>query len=91
MANDIRFIKRDTELMKRGRYLIASPLYITAAFLPFLVFIGLFVFRKSKRLNNELDSAGIKKMQANKVALRRLAVADGFLQKKASRDVDRPR
>ena len=84
--NDIRFIKRETQLKKKGQYLIASPFYIVAAFLPFLVFVGLFIFRKSRRYSTGMDSAAMKTKQANRVALQRLSVAKGFLQKNASRD-----
>ncbi|MEO1263620.1 MAG: BatD family protein [Bacteroidota bacterium] len=85
-ANDIRYIKRDTYLKKKGQYFIVSPIYLGAALLPFLAFIGLFIFRKSKRFSVELDSATLKTKQANKVALQRLSVANDFLQKKASRN-----
>ena len=84
--NDIRFIKRETKLEKKGEFFVGSLPFYIAVGLPLFAFIGLFIFRKSKKYSPVLDSAALKTKQANKVALQRLSTANAHLQNNASRE-----
>ena len=82
ISEDIRFIKQETELTKKGDSFIGSPTFLIFTSLPFLAFIGLFIFKKTESSTDE-DLA--KNKYANKIALQRLATAEGYLSTSSSR------
>ena len=83
--DDIRFIKMETSLEKKGAYFVGSPVFWTLTSLPVLAFLGLFFFKKAKEKNENLDIGFLKRKHANKVAQKHLATAQGHLQAGASR------
>lgn len=76
---DIRFIKTETLLEKKGGAFAGSPLFYGLMGLPVLAFLGLFLFKKIKERGENVDHAALKIKQANKEALRRLATAKNHL------------
>ncbi len=82
IAEDIRFIKQESKLTKKGDLFIGSPVFLIFTSLPFLAFIGLFIFKKTK---SSVDENSIKTKHANKIALQRLTTAKGYLSTSSSR------
>ncbi len=79
-ADDIRYIETQSEkLVPRGKQFFKTGGYYVAMGAPFLGFILLLVFRK--RRARELDDVkGTRRRKANKMALRRLKVANKALK-----------
>ena len=85
ISHDIRFIKRESLLEKKGQYLMDSPVFLIAVGLPLIAFIGLYFFKKAKINSTQLEGSAMRTKQANKMALQRLSVANGYLQNGLSR------
>ena len=79
-ADDIRYIETESEkLVARGEQFFKTSGYFAAVGMPFLGFILFLVFRK--RRARELDDVkGTRRRKANKMARRRLKLADKALK-----------
>lgn len=80
-ATDIRFINtQPLELEKQNRYIAATPLFWLAMAVPAIVAILLALFFR-KQIRESADIALMRNKKANKVARKRLAVAEQHAKK----------
>jgi len=82
LGSDIRFIKSGPlRLNTTGNIFYASPQFYIALVMPFILFIGAFIFRqKNRELRGNIGL--MKSRKANKMARKRLAVAGKLLDAK---------
>lgn len=81
IMGDIKPIKLESTLHKKGHFFINSFSFIIFISFPFLAFIGLILFKKSKIKNqNQLNFK-----QADKIAMQRLATAKTYLLSSSNR------
>lgn len=83
--SDIRFIKSETSLSKKGSAFVGSPIFWSLVGLPVLVFFGAFVFKKIKENKSDVDLDALKIAQASSEAQKRLATAKSHLDAGDSR------
>jgi len=83
--SDIRFIKSETSLDKKGGVFVGSPIFWTLVGLPVLVFFGAFIFKKIKEQKSDVDLDALKIQQASSEAQKRLATAQSHLNAGDSR------
>lgn len=82
VGTDIRFIKSSAgELRAAKETFFGSTAYYTFLTAPLLLF-GAILFARKKHIAERSDVVGFKQRQANKVARKRLSVAQQFLQQK---------
>lgn len=81
IGQDIRFIQASAgPIRKRGQSFAGSIPFASLYLLPFLLFGGLYVFKK-RQDKASLDVAGTKSRKATKVAKKRLSAAEKFMTK----------
>jgi len=81
LGEDIRFIKSESTLRRKGESFVGSAGFYVLSIAPIFSFIGmLFVVRKRERVLG--DVAGTRKRKARKMAQGRLAEAKKFLDQK---------
>lgn len=78
LGSDIRFIKTKAELLPATTF-VGSPLQYGLMAAPFLLFIGAFAFKRNAD-KQSADVLGSKLRKANKMAKKRLAVAEKHLR-----------
>lgn len=80
LDKDILFIQTGkANFREKGENFLGSKLFYSLLFLPFLFFIGLFIL--AKNLNNRnADVIGLKNRKANKMAQKRLKLAESYLK-----------
>lgn len=80
LGSDIHYIKINKEkLNEKGKYLISEPLFYMAYPFSFLLFILLIIWRR-KQIQQNADVAAMKNKKANKVAQKRLQLANNYLK-----------
>ncbi len=84
-SNDIRFIKMETSLKKKGQYFVGSPLFWGLTSFPVLAFVVLLFFKKAQNKNEGQELGLLKSKRANTVAQQRLVNAKAFLESESSR------
>lgn len=76
LGQDIRYIKNsNVTLHKRGCYLFASPMWIIYYIVPLLLFVA-YILLRYKQIKENANIAKIRTKKANKVAVKRLKVAN---------------
>lgn len=83
--NDIRFIKAETSLEKGGHSFVGSPVFWSLIGLPVLAFVGLFIFKKIKERETQVDADALKIKLASSEAQKRLVTAKNYLDAGDSR------
>ena len=82
LGKDIRYIKTDNHtLRKKGATFYGSPLFVTLVVAPFLLLLGLFVYRRKLEEMNS-NASLVKSRKATRVAQKRLSSANKFLTEK---------
>ncbi len=80
LANDVRFIKQgETRYSDKDAHFFGTWTYVAWYIVPFVGFVVLLVALRKHRINNA-DVEGKKHKRANKVALKRMKVANGLLR-----------
>lgn len=80
LANDVRFIKQgETRYSDKDAHFFGTWTYVAWYIVPFVGFAVLLVALRKHRINNA-DVEGKKHKRANKVALKRMKVANGLLR-----------
>lgn len=80
LANDIRYIKTgEITLRKKNNFFFGSPFFYTGIISPFLAFFG-FLFYRKKQAELNKDVVTSKSRKANKIAKKRLILAEQLLQ-----------
>lgn len=80
LGQDIRYIKRgDVATDKRGNYLFASTAYWLWYIIPLLLFIT-YIIIYHKKMQENANIAAMRTKKANKVAVKRLKVANKLLK-----------
>lgn len=80
LANDVRFIKQgETRYSDKDAHFFGTWTYAAWYIVPFIGFVVLLVALRKHRINNA-DVEGKKHKRANKVALKRMKVANGLLR-----------
>jgi len=82
---DIRYIKTATTFSSKGTPFPKTNLFYSLLFLPFLLLGGAFAYKRFLAKNGNIDIALLKSRRAQKVATKRLATANEFLQANKSR------
>jgi len=84
-SDDIRFIKLETTLHKKGQHFVGSSLFWGLSAFPIVAFLGMLLLKQAKNKNKLQDLTLLKRKHANKVAQQRLDAANGFLQSSSAR------
>lgn len=84
LNKDIRYIHKQSPEFEQGEPQMNTAIFYTAAGLPFLLGIFIFLF-SAKRNKLEKDVAGLRNRRANSVAGKRLKLAKTFLAKNDSK------
>ncbi len=80
LANDVRFIKQgETRYSDKDAHFFGTWTYVAWYIVPFVGFAVLLVALRKHRINNA-DVEGKKHKRANKVALKRMKIANGLLR-----------
>ncbi len=80
LANDVRFIKQgETRYSDKDAHFFGTWTYVAWYIVPFVGFVVLLVALRKHRINNA-DVKGKKHKRANKVALKRMKIANGLLR-----------
>lgn len=80
LANDVRFIKQgETRYSDKDAHFFGTWTYVAWYIVPFVGFVVLLVALRKHRINNA-DVEGKKHKRANKVALKRMKIANGLLR-----------
>ncbi len=80
LANDVRFIKQgETRYSDKDAHFFGTWTYAAWYIVPFVGFVVLLVALRKHRINNA-DVEGKKHKRANKVALKRMKIANGLLR-----------
>lgn len=80
LANDVRFIKQgETRYSDKDAHFFGTWTYVAWYIVPFVGFVILLVALRKHRINNA-DVEGKKHKRANKVALKRMKIANGLLR-----------
>ncbi len=80
LGSDIHYIKITKEkLNEKGKYLISEPLFYLAYPFSFALFLFLIIWRR-KQIKQSADIAAMKNKKANKVAQKRLLLANHYLK-----------
>lgn len=80
LGSDIHYIKINKENLKeKGKYLISEPLFYLAYPFSIVLFVFLIIWRRKQIIQNA-DVAKIKNKKANKVAQKRLQLANQYLK-----------
>ncbi len=80
LGSDIHYIKTNKEeLSEKGKYLISEPIFYMAYPFSFALFILLIIWRR-KQIQQNADVASMKNKKANKVAQKRLHLANTYLK-----------
>jgi len=82
---DIRYIKTATSFSSKGNPFPKTSLFYGLLILPFLVLGGAFAYKKILAKNSNIDLTLLKSKRAQKVAIKRLATAEGFFKANKSR------
>ncbi|MFK7932641.1 MAG: BatD family protein [Saprospiraceae bacterium] len=82
---DIRFIKLETTLEREATSFFGSKPFWILTFLPFLVLGGAAVYRQMQEKENSVDAVTRKRLQAQKLAQKRLKTAEVHLKSNDSR------
>ncbi len=82
---DIHFINTQPGLKRKGRVFFGSTVFWILAVLPFLALVGVFVGKRAQDKLQNIDPMLAKSRKARKIALQRLATAEGHLQANDSR------
>ncbi len=82
---DIRYIKTATSLSSKGDPFPKTGLFYGLLILPFLVLGGAFAYKQMLAKNSNIDLTLLKSKRAQKVAVKRLATAEGFFKANKSR------
>ncbi len=83
---DIRYIKTATSFNSKGTPFPKTGLFYGLLLLPFLVLGGAYAYKRLLAKNGNIDIALLKSKRAQKVAEKRLAIANEFLKANKSRD-----
>ncbi|PIX35919.1 MAG: hypothetical protein COZ59_03855 [Bacteroidetes bacterium CG_4_8_14_3_um_filter_31_14] len=80
LGSDIHYIKTNKEkLNEKNKYLISEPLFYLAYPFSFVLFLFLIIWRR-KQIKQYADVAAMKNKKANKVAQKRLQLANHYLK-----------
>ncbi|OFX29390.1 MAG: hypothetical protein A2X08_12225 [Bacteroidetes bacterium GWA2_32_17] len=80
LGSDIHYIKTNKEkLNEKNKYLISEPLFYLAYPFSFVLFLFLIIWRR-KQIKQYADVAAMKNKKANKVAQKRLQLANNYLK-----------
>ena len=80
LAQDIRYIRtKENAFKKKGGTFFGSAPFYAMYLSPFFLFIALF-FLRNRQLEKSKDVVGIRKRQANKIALKKLKAAKGYME-----------
>ncbi|MEM9822780.1 MAG: BatD family protein, partial [Bacteroidota bacterium] len=82
---DIRYIKTETNLSRKGSSFLGSALFWIFLILPILGLGGALAYRQILHKRNNIDGGLLKKQRAKKVAEKRLTTAKIFLDQRDSR------
>ncbi|MEM6316354.1 MAG: BatD family protein [Bacteroidota bacterium] len=86
LANkDIRYIKTAATFSSNRTPFPTTTLFYLLLALPFLAFGGALIYKQIIAKNGNIDLAALKSQKAQKVAIRRLEVAESFLKENKSR------
>ena len=84
-AEDIRFIKLETRLSKKGNRFFGSTAYWILSILPLLLLGGAFILKRLQDQKSNIDPLLLKSKRARKVAMQRLETAQKHLTENNSR------
>ena len=80
LGQDIRYIKRDNaQLQEKGKYFFASLAYWLWYIIPFVLFV-VYIIMHRKQMAENANVALVRNKKANKVAVKRLKVANKLLK-----------
>ncbi|MBI5916927.1 MAG: protein BatD [Bacteroidetes bacterium] len=75
LPDDIRPIKQQTDLARRGGPFAGSPVFFGLAALPLVAFLGFFFFKKRQQKQASIDPVLLKSRLASREAQKRLSTA----------------
>ena len=84
-TKDIRFIKTSTSYDSKGTPFPKTNLFYSLLFFPFLVLGGATIYKNILARNSNVDIALLKRKKAQKVAIKKLASAEQFLNANKSK------